>query len=196
MKSLSLSRKAGLSGIAAGVSWTILGIASLLADNPERYLDALMFVPLLLTSIAFFSLHRLQQSAFDRFGVASYWLSAVSLVLLLICQPLLALGIDRFNWLAFPVAALAWFLGFLMYGIATIKAKALPTWIGAAIGLSELLAMALGIAFSPISPLADHGDYSGGIGHGLVWLSIGYFFMQRARASSLSISTQPLSQNP
>jgi hypothetical protein len=174
MNGLSLTRKAGAFALLAGVSWTVLSVASLLADEPERSLDALMFAPLLLTSLAFLTVHRVQQSAFGRFGIATYRLSVASLVLLLICQPVLAAGSDKLNWLAFPIAAVAWFAGFLLYGIATIKAKALPTWIGAAIGLSELLTMLLGIAFSPISPLADHGDYSGAIGHGVVWLAIGY----------------------
>jgi hypothetical protein len=162
----------------------VLGIASLLADNPERYLDALMFAPLLFTSLAFLTLHRLQQSAFGRFGIAAYRLSIASLVLLLVCQPMLAAGSDRLNWLAFPVAAVAWFFGFLLYGVATIKAKVLPAWMGAAIAFSELFTTLLGIAFSPISPLADHGDYSGATGHGLIWLAIGYTLWTTAARST------------
>jgi hypothetical protein len=189
MNSLSLSRKAGLFALLAGVSWTALSIASLLADEPERYLDALMFAPLLLTSLAFLTLHRLQQSAFGRFGTIAYRLSVASLMLLLVCQPVLAAGSERLNWLAFPVAAVVWLLGFLLYGISTIKANALPRWIGAAIMISEPVTALFGMLFAPISPLADHGDYSGAIGHGMIWLAIGYTLWTAATKGGFMVKT-------
>jgi hypothetical protein len=54
-------------------------------------------------------------------------------------------------------------------GIALVRTRLLPRWMGAALIAAQPLAILLGLAFSPISPLADHGDYTGALGHGIVW---------------------------
>jgi hypothetical protein len=173
MKTTALVRKCGLLSLAAGVAWSTMSLLSLLIDEPTRLLDTLMVVPLALTALAFLTLHPLQRDRLGRLGQWGYRLSVGAFALLFVSQAIIVAGVDRLYWLGFPVAAGIWFVGFLIYGIATARAGVLVPWIGIAIGVSQLTAVLFGIALSPISPIADHGDYSGAIGHGIIWLAIG-----------------------
>jgi hypothetical protein len=159
MKTTALVRRCGVLSLAAGAAWSIVSALSLLIDEPTRLLDTLMAVPLALTALAFLALHPLQRDRLGRLGQWGYRLSIGAFALLFASQAIIVAGIDRLYWLGFPVAAGIWFVGFLIYGIA--------------IGISQLTAVLFGIALSPISPIADHGDYSGAIGHGIIWLAIG-----------------------
>src|SRR6478609_2467102 len=181
MKTTALVRRCGVLSLAAGAAWSIMSALSLLIDEPTRLLDGLMAIPLVLTALAFLALHPLQRDRLGRLGQWGYRLSVGAFALLFVSQVIVVAAIEQLYWLAFPVAAGIWFVGFLIYGIATARAGVLVPWIGIAIGVSQLTAVLFGIALSPISPIADHGDYSGAIGHGIVWLAIGVTLM-RGRA--------------
>lgn len=183
----AIAPKTGRIAILAGMLWALVSIVSLLADNPQRSIDALMVAPVTATLFAFIGLNRLQREHFGRFGRISAFLSFASLIFLLPCQTILTFDIERVAWLAFPVGAMLWLLGFLLYGIATLRAKTLSPWIGLGILVSEPLAAVLGIIFSPISPLADHGDYSGALAHGLVWFTIGVILTSMEREATVEL---------
>lgn len=74
--------------------------------------------------------------------------------------------------LVLPVGVAGWVGRFLLPGIAAARGRVEPVWGGVALALSQPLAMAAGLALLPISPLSNTGDYSGAIGHGLVWLAL------------------------
>ena len=173
MKTTALVRKCGFLSLAAGAAWSTMSLLSLLIDEPTRLLDTLMVVPLALTALAFLTLHPLQRDRLGRLGQWGYRLSVGAFALLFVSQAIIVAGVERLYWIGFPVAAGIWFAGFLIYGIATARAGVLVPWIGIAIGFSQLTAVLFGIALSPISPIADHGDYTGAIGHGIVWLAVG-----------------------
>jgi len=181
------ARRSGAVGLVAGALWCVLSIASLATPDPERYLDALFLAPFLLTAPAFVGLHLFQRDHLGRLGRVAFWISSVAMVAILIGQMGQVFDIDAIVWLGFPAGLLAWVVGFALYGIATIRAGALPRWAGGAIALSQPLAILLGVAFSPISPLADYGDYSGALGHGLVWLAIGWALL----TAEVGASTAP-----
>ena len=185
-------RRCGYLALGAGVAWSATSLLSLLIDDPTRLLDVLMVAPLALTIAAFLALHRFQRDRLDRLGQWGYRLSLASFVLLVASQAVIVAGVERLYWLGFPLAAGIWFAGFLLYGIATARAGVFAPWIGVAIAFSEVAAALLGVAFSPISPIADHGDYSGALAHGLIWLAIGSallrghaFIANRGDASAL-----------
>lgn len=174
-------RRCGYLALGAGLAWSATSFLSLLFDDPTRLLDVLMAIPLALTVAAFLALHRFQRDRLGRLGQWGYRLSVASFLLLFVSQAVIVAGVERLYWVGFPFAAGIWFAGFLLYGIATARAGVLAPWIGLAIAFSEVAAALLGIAFSPISPIADHGDYSGALAHGLIWLAIGAAFL-RGRA--------------
>jgi hypothetical protein len=55
-------------------------------------------------------------------------------------------------------------LGFLLLGIATLRARVLPQWAGVAL-----------ILVLPVAALL--GDYGGGLVLGIVWLALGYVLL-------------------
>lgn len=168
------ARRSGAVGLLAGALWCVLSIASLATPDPERYLDALFLAPFSLTLPAFVGLHLFQRDHLGLLGRVAFWLSISAMVAILIGQLGQVFDIDAIVWLGFPVGIIAWVVGFGLYGAATVRARILPRRVGWAIALSQPLAIMLGVAFSPISPLADYGDYSGALGHGLVWLAVGW----------------------
>jgi hypothetical protein len=162
-----------------------------LIDEPTHLLDALMAIPLALTALAFLALHPLQRDRLGRLGQWGYRLSVGAFALLFVSQVIVVAAVEQLYWLAFPVAAGIWFVGFLLYGIATARAGVLAPWIGIAIGFSQLAAVLFGIALSPISPIADHGDYSGAIGHGIIWLAIGITLIRGRAFTGAAASVRP-----
>jgi hypothetical protein len=55
-------------------------------------------------------------------------------------------------------------LGFVLLGIATLRARVLPQWAGVAL-----------ILVLPVAALL--GDYGGGLVLGIVWLALGYVLL-------------------
>jgi hypothetical protein len=184
-------RRCGYLALGAGLAWSATSLLSLLFDDPTRLLDVLMVAPLTMTIAAFLALHRFQHDRLGRLGQWGYRLSLASFLLLFASQAVIIAGIERLYWVGFPVAAGIWFAGFLLYGIATARAGVLAPWIGIAIAVSEVAAALLGVAFSPISPIADHGDYSGALAHGLIWLAIGAALL-RGHAFIANRGAQPV----
>jgi hypothetical protein len=159
--------------IAAGAAWSGLSLISLIASEPSRAIDALFVVPLTLTIGAAGQLHRLQRRPDDRFErLAARALLAV-LMAMVPLQLLIAVRYEDAKPFAL-VAALAFGVSLLAYGIATARVRVLPRWCGVALAISEVLTAPIGLAFSPLSPLSDHGDYTGALAHGLVWLGLAW----------------------
>jgi hypothetical protein len=133
----------------------------------------LFLIPYLLTLIALIEMHPRQRDRMGRLGRVGYRASEGAMIAVLIGQAGIIADVEALTWLSFPIGAVVWFAGFALYGIATVRAKALPAWVGAAIALSQPLTAVAALALSPISPVADHGDFSGAVVHGLVWFAIG-----------------------
>jgi len=174
MTTVETARRSGAVGIVAGALWCVLSIASLATPDPERYLDALFLAPFSLTLPAFVGLHLVQRDHLGRLGRVGFWLSSAAMTAILIGQMGQVFDVDSLVWLGFPVGLLCWLVGFALYGVATVRAGVLPSWAGLALALAQPLAILFGVVFSPISPVAEYGDYSGALGHGLVWLVVGW----------------------
>jgi hypothetical protein len=182
-----LGRHAETVSMSAGYAWVILSLLSLLTPGPARYLDVLFVVPYSLSLVGVLRLHAVQRDRSGQFGDIGFRVSVAGIVTTLVGQTGIIMDTDALTRIVLPVGVAAWILGFLLFGLATARAGVLPRWTGAAIALSQPLAVVAGLAFSPISPLSSTGDYSGAISHGLVWLSIG----AAIRARGLVVSTGP-----
>jgi hypothetical protein len=176
-------RRALLIAVITAIAWAAISVTSLIEREPKDYIDAMVLVPFTLTGIAFLSLHQLQRDALSRtrLGRISFWVSAAAMVSLVISQSTIVAGSEWLLWLGFPVGALAWLAGFGLYGYATAKAGVLPPRIGLGIAIAEPLTIAFGVALSPFVPLSDSGNFSGAIGHSLVWCGIAWLLFGMAR---------------
>jgi hypothetical protein len=180
-------RRAFILSVIAAIAWAVVSLTSVIEREAKDYIDVMVLAPFALTGIAFMSLHVLQRDALNqtRLGRVSFAVSAAAMASLLVSQSTIAAGSDRLLWLGFPVGALFWLVGFALYGYATAKAGVLPAKIGIGLAIAEPLTIALGIALSPIVPLADSGSFSGAIGHSAVWLGIAWLL------HGLSVRPQP-----
>ena len=119
---------------------------------PVQYRDTLY-------SGGFVGFHALQEDDYGRIGRGGFWtvvVAALALVVGLIVRLLSSMALEE---LFFPVATLAVFTGFVLYGAATLQARVLPRWCG------------IGFIVGPFVFL--WGDF-GGILFGLLWLALGY----------------------
>jgi hypothetical protein len=167
-------------GIAAatGATFVAVSILSLLVDDPERYIDALITVPFALMFFGVMGVHLLQRDRGKRSELIGYRILAVTIATMVVTQPLIVFDVSALSWISFPGAFLGFLGGTVLFGYGMYRAQVLPSWCAIALGLSQFLTMAAGIALSPISPLSDYGDYSGAIVHCLVWLGIAYALLE------------------
>jgi hypothetical protein len=159
----------GLIARAASAAWVTQSLASLAFPDPTSLLDVTMIVPVLLTTAVLWLLNR--EGAFGS--------GRLSRIVGVLCGFTAATVVPgqlafAFEWsgagMAVAIVETVTFIGSLVIaGIAAILAHVLPRWMGIALIVAQPLAIVLGIAFSPISPLASHGDYTGALGHAIVW---------------------------
>jgi hypothetical protein len=175
---------------ATGVAFSTMSVLSLLVDDPEQYIDALMMVPFALMFFGIVGIHYLQQDSAPRSETIGYKVLAITIATMVITQPLLVFDISALSWIAFPFAFLGFLGGTILFSYGTYRAHVLPGWCAVSLGLSEILTMGAGLALSPISPLSDFGDYSGACVHGVIWFGVAYA-LQELTASP----TSPLEQS-
>jgi len=158
--------------ISAGLAWASLSLLSILTPEPARFLDVLFVVPYVLSLGGVLGLHAVHRDHADRLERIAAWTSGIGMAVTLVGQVGIITDTDPLTRIVLPAGVVIWLLGFGLFGIAMVRARVLPAWAGIAIALSQPLAVVAGLALSPISPLSGTGDYSGAIGHGLVWLAL------------------------
>jgi hypothetical protein len=181
----TLARRSPPLALSAGATWGTLGLLSLATPDPARALDVFMLLPLALTPLGIAALHAVQRPHDGKLGRVGSRLAIGATVAVVLGQVGLLADIDALKWLGFPLGALAFLVGLAAFGGATARAGVLPKPLAYALAGSELLAMAVGVALSPISPLSESGDYTGALAHGAVWLAIGLALRARSASSSV-----------
>jgi hypothetical protein len=167
MHTMSSGRWSVAAAMAAGALWSLLGLLSLAMPDPSRYLDMLMLLTLVVTIPAVTAVYLIQRGQVGRLGRLALPMVVSGLVLM-------AAGMIAHLARAEEIFGMApWVIGLVLLGIVTVRARVLPVWSGIALALSQPLAVLAGVAFSPISPLSNFGDYTGAVAHGIVWVSIG-----------------------
>ena len=141
-----------VAAVFAGVAWVAEGILVITASGDP--VDAMFIAALIGTLGGLVGLHARQALSYGRLGLAGLSLSFAGIALWI-------LGfVSRPDWLP-PLAVLSMLVvGFVLLGVATLRARALPRWCAVA-----LLA----------SPVFFYLPFEGnGIVLGLVWLAVGW----------------------
>jgi hypothetical protein len=110
----------------------------------------------------------LQKDNYGRIGRGGFWTIVVATLALVVGLIVSLLGSTALEGLLFPVVTLAVFIGFVLYGAATLQARVLPRWCG------------IGFIVGPFMFLL--GNF-GGILFGLVWLALGYILWSQKDTS-------------
>ncbi len=188
LSSSELVRWGGLAGILAGVAWAVSGIVHFAMVYPEAGTGPTGSISDYLIEGA----HAVAEAGMvgallglrARQARAYGWLGVVGLALAFLGTALLCaitvIGIVSREALGeailssiFISGVLGWLVGFPLLGIATVRARVLPRWVGALL-----------IAYFPLFVLLL-GSYGwGGIALGLLWLALGYTLLsERGKAA-------------
>ncbi len=146
----------------AGVVFLVDEIFGLM--NPAPYLDVMFVVAMLLVLAGMVGFHALQQGHYGDLGWAGFYTIVVGILAQILGLVLLLSGSMALLWLV-PVATLAVLIGFVLYGVATLRARVLPRWCG----------VALIVAF----PAAIASGTYAYFWLGLVWLALGYLLWRK-----------------
>ena len=151
-----------VAAVFAGVAWVAEGILVITASGDP--VGAMFIVALIGTLGGLVGLHARQALSYGRLGLAGLSLSFAGIALWI-------LGfVSRPDWLP-PLAVLSILVvGFVLLGVATLRARALPRWCAVA-----LLA----------SPVFFYSNFEGnGIVLGFVWLAVGWALWPQRHASA------------
>lgn len=167
------TRNGALAGILAGLAYLIESVMGVVRPQPEVFastsdyiLEAIFIVALLATVLALVGLHGFAAGRDARLGTVGFWLTAIGTSLLALSAIATLLAGQNSLGLAFLGGLLLNFVGYILLGIAALRAKVLPAW------------MALGLCVGfPLSVLLS--SFGGGILLGLAWLVVGYFLLRQ-----------------
>jgi len=171
MSSSDLIRWGGLAAMAGGLAWVMDGLL-VLAISESAVTDVLFMIGALCTVGGFVGFHALQKNNYGRIGRGGFWTVVVATLALVVGLIVELVGSTTIAEPLFPVGTLAVFIGFALYGAASLQARVLPRWCG------------IGLIVGPsIFLLGDLlGDF-GGILFGLLWLALGYVLWSQREAS-------------
>jgi hypothetical protein len=162
MSSSDLIRWSGLAAILAGVG--LISDILFKVALPDLLAALLMVVGLL-------GLHTVQKDDYGWIGRVGFWTVVVGSLGQVLGVTVFWLGSAALIWLASPVGFVAVPIGLMLYGIATLQARALPRWCG--LGL---------IIIPPITLVL--GDNYGSALLGLLWLALGYVLWSWKRTAA------------
>jgi hypothetical protein len=163
----------------SGLAWLTISLLTLYHREPKDYLDVVMLAPLALSVGAISAVYLAQREQLGRLGRAAYPFALVTLAGLLAGQSLHLADLTTARDIVLIPSMAGWVVSYILFGIASVRARVLPAWVGITIALSEPLTVLAGIALSPIAPLSDFGGYSGAIAHALIWLAIANVLRER-----------------
>jgi hypothetical protein len=167
MRSSGLVRWGAISLMLGGAVWTVLGLSALfgyLQAIPGREDVVLFAVALLLTAVGLVGLHALQGGSYGLLGRVGLYVALVAMAARLSGAVVYLAGSTTLEWISWP-GTLGMLVGFVLYGLATLRAGVLPRWYGLALIFSM-----------PVSlPLAVYGTTL----FGLILVVLGYVLWSR-----------------
>jgi len=129
-----------------GVVWVVLGLFAVLGylqAIPGREDVVLLIVALLLTATGLAGLHALQRTRYGFFGRAGFWVALASLVARALGAGVYLAGSSALSWISYPWGTIGMLVGFVAYGVATMRAGVLPRWDGRALIVSMPISLPL-----------------------------------------------------
>jgi hypothetical protein len=155
-----------------GVIWVVLGLSALvgyLQAIPGREDVVLFVVAHLLLAVGLVGLHALQKGSYGRLGRAGFYIALVAIAARVLGAVVFLAGSSALEWISLP-ATLGMLVGFVLYGVATLRARVLPRWYGLAL-----------IVSLPVSlPVAVYGT----VLFGLFLVVLGYVLWLRRDATT------------
>jgi hypothetical protein len=139
-----------------------LGLSALLGylqAIPGREDVVLFLVAHLLLAVGLVGLHALQKDNYGLLGRVGFYVVVAAVAARALGAAVFLAGSLALEWISFP-ATLGMLVGFVLYGIATVRARVLPRWYG----------LALVVALPVTLPLAAYGTTL----FGLMLLALGY----------------------
>jgi hypothetical protein len=185
-----LVRWGAIGAVIAGVAWAVSGVfafvfpgeqAGPLGSTSAYLIESAHAIAEAGMLAALAGLHVLQARSLGRLGVAGFAVAFVGTALVLVSTLLIIIFLDRpgetLLTVLFASGVLGWLVGFVLFGIATFRAKVLPRWCGLLL-----------IAYIPLFLFLLNYSYDlGGIALGLLWLALGYaLWTQRGTAAQPS----------
>ena len=173
MGSLNLIRWGALGALLAAIAWLASGLISLVVPGQGTealgtftyYLLEILFSLASLGMLAgIVGFHARQAPSYGGLGTAGFLAAFVGVFFLLASTVATILaGREVLDWL-FILGFVGSLVGFVLLGVATLRARVFPRWCGVL-----LIVAVLGI---PV--YFALGNYGGAILYGLVWLGLGY----------------------
>ena len=180
MPASSIIRWGAMAFILGGGVWIAFNAYSLSQGGtparPGPGFAAFYVAALLFSNAGLLGFHALQRDAYGRLGRAALYTVLGSSVLLIV-SAFLAVPLSVSAFLTVPVIAnmiglVGALVGFILYGVATLRAQVLPIWCGV-----------LFVAFLPVSiALGEYGNFF----TGLAQLVLGYVLLQRGVSAQRS----------
>jgi hypothetical protein len=182
MPASDLARWGALSSLLGGAAFVGLSFDSIARPDPERYRTAIFLVTWLLSAGGIVGLHVLQRGRSGRLGRAGFWATVSAMLVAAAGTAAYLAGADALRWLE-AVGLAGWVAGMLLLGVATVRARVAPAWVGAALILAEPATVLAALALSPWVPLHDEGSYSGAVANGMAFLALGIALRSTRRES-------------
>ena len=172
MASSGLIRWGAVGLMLGGVIWVVLGLSALvgyLQAIPGREDVVLFVLAHLLLAVGLVGLHALQEDSYGRLGRAGFYIALVAIAARVLGAVVFLAGSSALEWISLP-ATLGMLVGFVLYGVATLRARVLPRWYGLAL-----------IVSLPVSlPVAVYGT----VLFGLFLVVLGYVLWLRRDATT------------
>lgn len=167
------------SAIAAFITWTAMGIESVLRPFQDNHRETFWPLPFVCTIAAFTCIHLLQRgrSRTERVG---WVLVVIASALMLLGDIGLQLNIPLLERLNAPLGPVIWMAGLVCFGIGILAAGVLPRRAGWAVILLEPASILMAFALLPVAPMLPRGAYSGNTGKGLAMAVIAWAFRRYA----------------
>lgn len=180
MEDLRLVRWGAAAAMLGGAAYLLEAVV--FATSPGGALQGVVsLVAVLLTAVGLAGFHAFQKESYGRLGRGGFYAAlAGSLAMVWAVASSLFTGggylEGPFAGAAFGVGFLVLVTGWITFGAATLRARVLPLWCGA--------------AFIVVGPqgLLPTGDHAGVVVAGVVWLALGYALWTRREDTPLSRS--------
>lgn len=186
MNRANLIRSGGLTTMVGGVLFVaapLFGRYFPQAMESLPAMEAFLVVALLLVPVGMAGFHVLQNRSYGRVGRLGFWMTVVApLAVALGSASYLWWGSvfgSSLLWLALPVGPMVLLVGFVLYGVATLRANVLPRWFGVVfiVAMPAALASSIAGAFASVFVV-----------FGFAWFALGYALWSQRDTSAERLS--------